>query len=245
MSGPSASMPILRTQLHDEVLRRLGSMILRGDMPPGSRINERSLCDQLQVSRTPLREAVKVLAADGLVELLPNRGARIAPLSVTEVAENFEVLALLERHASEWATKRLSDTAIQELYRLHHAMLEYSRVGDSENQLQMDLRIHRLIVDAAGNRVLTSIHHGLARKVERARYLASIAPDRVRRSMEEHEAILEAILGRDPKHVADTLYTHCLNTREAVVTAVVRYLESCAPTPVFRPSFRLSRSSTR
>lgn len=230
MSGSPTSMPILRTQLHDEVLRRLSSMILRGDMPPGSRVNERSLCEQLQVSRTPLREAVKVLAADGLIELLPNRGARIAPLSVTDVAENFEVLALLERHASEWATKRLNSAAIQELYRLHHAMLAYSRAGESENQLQMDLRIHRFIVDAAGNHVLASIHQGLARKVERARYLASIAPDRVRRSMEEHGAILEAILTRDPKRVADTLYTHCLNTREAVVTAVRGYLESRAPT---------------
>ena len=229
MSGPPASLPILRTQLHNEVLRRLSSMILRGDMPPGSRVNERSLCEQLQVSRTPLREAVKVLAADGLIELIPNRGARIAPLSVTDVAENFEVLALLERHASEWATKRLNDAAVQELYRLHHAMLAYSRAGESESQLQMDLRIHRLIVDAAGNHVLASIHHGLARKVERARYLASIAPERVRRSMEEHEAILEAILARDPKRVADALFAHCLNTREAVVAAVRRYLESCEP----------------
>jgi DNA-binding GntR family transcriptional regulator len=218
--------PIVRTELHHEVLRRLSSMILRGELPPGSRLNERRCCEQLQVSRTPLRQAVKVLAFDGLVELLPNRGAWIAPLSVAETAGTFEVLALLERRAARHAAKRLSDAAIQELYRMHEAMLAYSREHDSENQLQVDLRIHRTIVEAAGNPVLANVHEGLAKKVERARYLASMPADRVRRSMEEHEAIIQAIGARDSPGLAAALYVHCVNTSEAVVGAVRRYLDT-------------------
>jgi DNA-binding GntR family transcriptional regulator len=217
--------PIGRTQLHDEVIGRLRSMILRCLISPGERINERILCEQLQISRTPLREALKVLAADGLVELLPNRGARIAPLSPTEVADSFEVLAILEKHAGELATGRLSESTIQDLYRLHQAMLAYSREGESESQLRVDLQIHRIIVAGAGNMALSSVHEGLARKVERARYLATIAPARVRQSAKEHEAILEAIMARDRAHAAGAFYIHCLKTRDAVVDALHRYLK--------------------
>jgi len=216
--------PILRTKLHDEVLRSLRSLILRGELAPGSRVHERNLCEQLEISRTPLREALKVLASNGLVELLPNRGARIAPLSASDVAENLEVLALLERWAGMQAARLLSDAALQELHRLHCAMLAYSHAHDAENQLRVDLRIHRMIVEAAGNKSLATVHEGLASKVERARYLASIAPERVRQSMAEHEAIIRVLLVRDAAGVAETFYAHCQNTKDAVVEAVHSYL---------------------
>jgi len=211
---------IRRTQLHDEVLKKLNSLILRGDLAPGSRVQERALCEQLGISRTPLREALKVLASSGLVELRFNRGARIAPLRAGEVAESFEVLSLLERRAGELVADRLDDATIRNLSRLHRTMIGYSHGLRGEALLRVDLQIHRIIVEAAGNRTLATMHELLAIKVERARYLAAISPERVRYSMQEHEAILDAILARDGVRIAETLYDHCLRTREAVVAAV-------------------------
>jgi DNA-binding GntR family transcriptional regulator len=221
LSPLSAAAPIQRIPLHDEVLRKLGGLILRGELAPGSRVPERALCEQLGISRTPLREALKVLASSGLVELRPSRGAWIAPLRADEVAESFEVLSLLERRAGELAASRLDDAAVRNLSRLHETMVGYSRVPDGEAMLRVDLQIHRTIVDAAGNHTLATVHESMAIKVERARYLASISPERVRISMQEHEVILAAILARDGARIADALYTHCLKTRDAVVAAVI------------------------
>jgi DNA-binding GntR family transcriptional regulator len=217
----SAATPIPRVALHDEVLRKLSGLILRGELAPESRVQERTLCEQLGISRTPLREALKVLASSGLVELRPSRGAWIASLRADEVAESFEVLSLLERRAGELAALRLEDGAVRTLCRLHETMLGHSRTLDSEAMLRVDLQIHRTIVEAAGNRTLATVHEGLAVKVERARYLASISPERVRASMQEHEAILTAILARDGMRIAEALYAHCLKTRDAVVAAVI------------------------
>jgi DNA-binding GntR family transcriptional regulator len=220
----SAALPadgrIRRTQLHDEVLRTLGGRILRGELVPGSRVDERMLCEQLGISRTPLREALKVLASRGLVELRPNRGAWVALLRAGEVADAFEVLALLERRAGELAGGRLDDATVRALTRLHRRLLGYSRLPDGEALLRTDLEFHRTIVEAAGNRTLVAVHDTLAIKVERARYLAAISPERVRASMQEHEQIQEAILARDPARIAEALYAHCLKTRDAVVAAV-------------------------
>jgi DNA-binding GntR family transcriptional regulator len=221
------SDPILRPALHDEVLRKLSGMILRGELSPGSRVQEKTLCDRLQISRTPLREALKVLASSGLVELRPNRGAWIAPLRATEVAETFDVLSILERRAGELAATRLSATGIRAIGRLHETMLGYGSATHSENRLRVDLQIHRMIVEAAGNGTLATMHAALAIKVERARYLAAISPERVRRSMEEHAVILEAVRARDPARLAEALYAHCQDTRDAVVAAVsARFAEA-------------------
>jgi DNA-binding GntR family transcriptional regulator len=216
----STTNAIQRTHLHDEVLSKLRAMILRGELAPGERVQERALCEELGISRTPLREALKVLAASGLVELWPSRGARIAPLRADEVAQTFDVIAVLEREAGGLAAVRLDAARIDELCRLHEAMLAHARVHDSESLLRLDLQIHRTLVEVAGNRMLAAVHEGLAIRVERARFIVSTDPERLRRSMQEHEVILEAILARDPARVADALHDHCLRTRDAIVAAI-------------------------
>ena len=221
------SDPIQRTALHDEVVRKLSSMILRGELAPGSRVQEKALCDRLQISRTPLREALKVLASSGLVEPRPNRGAWIAPLRATEVAEAFDVLSILERRAGELSATRLSPAEIGAIGRLHETMLGYGAAAHSEKRLRVDLQIHRMIVEAAGNNTLATMHAALAIKVERARYLAAISPERVRHSLEEHAVILAAVRARDPARLAKALHSHCLDTRDAVVAAVsARFAEA-------------------
>jgi len=211
---------IPRTPLHDELLRNLRSMILRGTLPPGSRIGERALCERFGVSRTPLREAFKVLAASGLVELLPNRGAWVAPLRGVDVANCFQVVALLEVGAAELAGARLTDGVIAELRRQHNTMVLHLRLGDVEQAVKLDLEMHRTLVEAAGNSQLACTHAELALQVERARYLASLSDERMRQSVGEHEAILAAAQTRDPSALADTIRHHCAMTGIALVRAV-------------------------
>lgn len=216
----TANDAIQRTHLHDEVLAKLRAMILRGDMAPGERVQERALCEQFGISRTPLREALKVLAASGLVELWPRRGARIAPLRADEVAETFDVIAILEREAGGVAATLLDDAGVDELCRLHRTMLGHARAQEFEKLLQVDLQIHRTLVEVGGNRMLATVHEGLAIRVERARFIVSTDPERLQHSMEEHEVIMQALLARDPARVAEALHHHCLNTRDAIVAAI-------------------------
>lgn len=199
-------------------------MILRGELAPGARVQERTLCEQLGISRTPLREALKVLASRGLVELRVNRGARVAPLRAVEVADAFEVLSLLERRAGESVAQRLTDDLLRHLLRLHQRIIDYGQRSGGEVLLRADLRFHRAIVEAAPNRELAEIHETLAVKVERARYLAAISPERMRHALEEHEKIMEALLARDAVRIGKALYEHCLMTRDAVVAAVTERL---------------------
>ena len=216
----TATDAIQRIHLHDEVLSKLRAMILRGDMAPGERVQERVLCEQLGISRTPLREALKVLAASGLVELWPSRGARIAPLRADEVAEIFDVIAILEREAGRLAASLLDAAGGEQPHRLHRAILAHARRQEFEALLQLDLQIHRTLVEVGGNRMLAAVHEGLVIRVERARFIVSTDPGRLQHSMEEHEVIMSAILARDPVRVADALHHHCLNTRDAIVAAI-------------------------
>lgn len=213
---------ITRIQLHDELLKNLRSMILRGLLPPGTRVAERALCERFGVSRTPLREALKVLAAGGLVELLPNRGAWVAPLRGEDIRNCFQVVSLLEVGAAEMIASRLSGAMISDLRRRHETMVLYLRVGDFEGGVRLDLELHRTLVEAAGNRQLAATHRELALQVERARYFAALSEERMRQSVQEHEAILDAAETHDLRALADAVRHHCAMTEIAVVQAVER-----------------------
>jgi DNA-binding GntR family transcriptional regulator len=207
-------------RLHDEVVGKLRGMIMRCELLPGSRVSERKLCDRFGISRTPLREALKVLAASGLVEIWPNRGARISPLRAAEVADVFDVLALLERRAGELAASHLDARGLAGLQRLHKRLILHAGLKQQESALKVDLQIHRTLVKAAGSATLLSVHDEIAIKVERARYIVGASPERVHEAMQEHERILEAVLSLDAGRMADELYAHCVKTRDAVVAAV-------------------------
>jgi len=114
---------ISRLALHDQVAARLRTMLVEGHIAPGAKLNERELCLQLRVSRTPLREAIKLLAAEGLVDLLPNRGAVAVKLTENDVVDTFEVLAMLEGMSGELAAKRITDEQLAEVRAMHYEMM--------------------------------------------------------------------------------------------------------------------------
>jgi DNA-binding GntR family transcriptional regulator len=221
--------PIARRSLHDEVVERIRDLIIEGELAPGARVPERLLCERFGISRTPLREALKVLAAEGLVQLLPNRGARVVALSAATVAEHFEVLAGLEALAGELACRRIGKRELVPIRRAHDAMVKSFAKADLSSYFKLNQEIHQRIVDAAGNATLKDLHEALAGRVKRARFMANLSEERWRQAVLEHEAIIEALEARDADGLARILKQHLRNKAEAVMQAMLDTAGEKAP----------------
>jgi len=210
-----------RPSLHAGLLDGLRGMIDAGDLLPGARIPERALCARFAVSRTPLRECLKVLAAEGVVELLPNRGARVATLDEEHLAHLFEVIAALEAEGGRLACLRITPAAFADIQGLHYAMHAQFLREDLPGYFSRNQAIHEGIMAAAGNPVLQSAHAGLASRITRARYMSNrMRPDRWRAAMTEHEAILDLLGRRDGPALGALLSQHLQNKRDIVMEAI-------------------------
>jgi DNA-binding GntR family transcriptional regulator len=209
--------------LHGEVLSRLRDFIVEGNLTDGARIPERQLCDMFGISRTPLREALKVLASEGLVELLPNRGARVRELGARELAELFDVMGGLEALAGRLACEKISAAEFSEIEDLHHQMYGFYLHRDMPGYFRCNQLIHQKIVAAACNSALSSAYANLAGRIQRVRYAANLAQKRDRwgEAMREHEAILDSLRRRDGMELSDILFRHLRNKQ----TAAIEYLE--------------------
>jgi DNA-binding GntR family transcriptional regulator len=225
----SPDRPREEPSLHDEILTRLRDHIVEGNIPDGGRIPERQLCEMLGISRTPLREALKVLAAEGLVELLPNRGARVRRLSEQDLAELFDMMAGLEGLAGRLACENITDDAIAEIERLHYEMYGFYLHRDMHGYFHVNQLIHERIVEASRNATLKGAYANIAGRIRRVRYSANFARKRERwgEAMREHEMILEALRRRAGGELSDVLFRHLRNKR----TAAVEYLKSGGVTP--------------
>src|SRR6202043_1934525 len=140
--------------LHDEILTRLRDHIVEGNIADGGRVPERQLCEMLKISRTPLREALKVLASEGLVELLPNRGARVRPVSEQDLGELFDVMGGLEGLAGRLACEHITCDEIAEVERLHYEMYGFYLHRDMHGYFRTNQMIHERIVEASRNATL-------------------------------------------------------------------------------------------
>jgi DNA-binding GntR family transcriptional regulator len=197
--------------LHEKLVVLLRDLIVEGDIEPGARISERLLCERFGVSRTPLREALKVLASEGLVELLPNRGARIARLDDKDVADMFEVMAVLEALAGRLACARIGEAALAEIRALHYQMLAHYMRRRLPEYFRLNQAIHEAIVEAAANPVLKATYLGLSGRIRRARYRANMSDERWAATVAEHEEILTALGARDGESLAGILDRHLRN----------------------------------
>ena len=214
MSGAQA--PIARHSLHAAVTNRIRGMILDGALMPGSRLPERVLCEQLAVSRTPLREALKVLASEGLLELSPNRGARVAGLTAEDVDELFPVMGALEALAGELAADRITEAELAEIRALHYQMVLHHTRGERAEYFAINQDIHEKILDAAHNPTLGSAYRNLSGRIRRARYAANMAAARWAQAVAEHEEMLAALEARDGPRLAEILKRHLRNKCETV-----------------------------
>ncbi|MGJ4947867.1 GntR family transcriptional regulator [Bradyrhizobium sp. HKCCYLS20291] len=221
VADPGVRPPSARdeTSLHDEILARLRHYIVEGHVADGGRLSERQLCEMLGVSRTPLREALKVLAAEGIVELLPNRGARVRPLSAADIRELFDLMGGLEGLAGRLACEKISDEAIEKVEQLHHDMYGFYMRQDMQNYFRVNQLIHRAIVEAAANATLQATYESLAGRIRRVRFSANLAHKRERWSeaMREHEQILDALRRRAGSELSDILFLHLRNKGAAAI----------------------------
>ncbi len=208
-----------RRPLHEEAAERLRDLIVEGELTPGERITEQSLCDRMGLSRTPLREAIKTLTSEGLILLQPNRGASVASPSLEDIEDTFRVIGVLEALAGELACGNLGDDDVAEIRVLHYQMALHRTRGERLEYFKLNQRIHEKIVELSGNAVLLETHRRLGGRIRRHRFAANMAAERWDQAIREHEEMLEALNDRDGKRLAEVLRRHLDNKRTAAENA--------------------------
>jgi DNA-binding GntR family transcriptional regulator len=212
---------ISRLALHDQVAARLRTMLIEGRIPPGAKLNERVLSEQLRVSRTPLREAIKLLAVEGLVDLLPNRGAVAVMLSETDIVNTFEVLAGLEAMSGELAAQRASDAQRAEIRALNFEMRAAFERRELSTYYRINAAIHAAISAAAGNPVLEATYTRINARVQALRFRTNQNEEKWKRAMKEHDEMVDALTARDSSALRTVLVKH-LNTKRETVLDLLR-----------------------
>jgi DNA-binding GntR family transcriptional regulator len=207
---------IARRLLHDELVDEIRRLIVTGDLAPGAKIPGRALCERFGVSRTPLREALKMLASQGLVKLTPNRGASVSLLTLAELEDAFPVMGALEALSGELTCRRITDAETERIGALHRQMIEHWRHGELALYFRLNQEIHEAILDATRNETLKSHYRSLAGRILGARYVANLSPERWAKAVAEHEEILAALKRRDGSRLATLLKTHLAGKLDTV-----------------------------
>jgi DNA-binding GntR family transcriptional regulator len=215
MSAEVIAIP--RAALHEQVAHRLRQMLVESRIPPGAKLNERELSEVLHVSRTPLREAIKMLAAEGLVELLPNRGAIAVELNEADILNTFEVMAGLEGMSGELAAQRITDAELAEIRAMHFEMMAAWTRRDLSNYYRLNSQIHEAINRAAKNPVLTDTYRQVNARLQALRFRSNQDEEKWKRAVKEHEKMVEALAARDAAAMRQVLMDHLRHKRDVVV----------------------------
>jgi DNA-binding GntR family transcriptional regulator len=216
--------------LHEVALDALRRKIVRGELAPGRRLSEPELCETLGISRTPLREALKLLATEGLVTLRRNRSAIVAPLNPGELRGLFEAESCIESFAAGLAAERMTSAELKRLRALQERMEAHQGRGDLDGYFDLNQQIHRLIVAGAKNPALCEAHDVLLGRLARARYLALEVQGRWEESILEHREILSALESRDAEQARRLFAGHIGRTGDAIA-AFAGGLAKAAPPP--------------
>jgi len=219
---------VSREPLGAAVTTQLRSMIIHGRLKPGQKINESDLAGSLQVSRTPLREALKTLQEEGLILMELHRRTYVTEITVEQTAEVFEALAALERLCCEISARRMTEAQRSELRALHERMYAFHRERDRARYFELNDQIHRAIVEGSANRRLIDFHAKLISSATRARFAAIHSAGRWDASVAEHQAILAAIEARSADRAGRLLESHVHETGQ-LICAVLRQNQRRAP----------------
>lgn len=215
---------ISRRSLHDELVVLLHDMILAGELKPGDKIQEQALCRRFGVSRTPLREALKVLSSEGLVNLAPNRGATVSRITPDEVEELFPIMGALEALAGELACQRISVADMSRIRNMHDQMADAHASGDAAAYLKLNRAIHEAIFVAAANDELLQVYRTMLVRTHAVRFTARKSPERWDEAMRDHEEIIAALEDRDGARLSAILKTH-LGHKAGMVLEALRELD--------------------
>ncbi len=203
-------IPLRRPSLHEEVATRLRNMIFERQLLPGQWVDELALARDWQISRTPLREALKVLAAEGLVVPVPRQGSKVAEISEDEADELLPVMALLEGRCAFEAVRKARDADIRRLQRLHEQLEKHAAAHDIEGYYRANHEFHGAVQALAGNRWLDRATSDLRRFVRLLRGRQLHWPGRIEASINEHRVLLDAIVQRDAARAERVMHDHLM-----------------------------------
>nr|MCS5603395.1 GntR family transcriptional regulator [Paracoccus sp. (in: a-proteobacteria)] len=204
----TANIAITNRSLHDQVVSRVRDLIIEGVLEPGSRIDEARLIEELEVSRTPFREALRTLAAEGLVIVRPSKGSIVRKLTREDVFSMLEVLAHLERLAGELACARAGDEQIQALVDLHQRMMECYRQRDRLPYYKLNQEFHSRLAELSKNTTLQDMQANIQARLKRIRYIGNQKPESWAGAVADHEEMVAALKDRDGKRLGDAMSDH-------------------------------------
>ncbi|MEO8655795.1 MAG: GntR family transcriptional regulator [Ramlibacter sp.] len=209
-------MRLVHNSMHDEVAAQLRDRIFNGELLPGSFLDEARLAEQMRISRTPLREALKVLTAEGLVRHEPRRGSFVNEVTEQDLDEIFPVIALLEGRCAYEAARNATDADLQALEALHDKLNRHARARRINDYYDVNFAIHEAIIALANNRWLAQVIVDLRKIVKLSRLQQLHAPGRLEQSRTEHMAVFAALKARDADGADAAMRTHLTRQREAL-----------------------------
>jgi DNA-binding GntR family transcriptional regulator len=212
-AGSADRLQLPSTALYEQVAERLRARIMAHTLAPGSWIDEQTLAAEYGISRTPLREAIKVLAAEGLVTMKLRRGAYVTEVSERDLAEVFHLLSLLECDAVGVVAEQATDAQLADLIALHE-QLEAS-VGDADAFFAANERFHTELLDIAGNRWRNQMVADLRQVMKLSRHHSLLKDGRLEASLQEHRQLMAAIQSRDAKQAQELMRQHMAQGQEA------------------------------
>lgn len=215
-TGFDAGPPMQRRSLHDDLVERLRDMIIAGTLPPGSRVHEGQIGAALGVSRTPLREALKFLASEGLIALQPGRGAVVRRPTHDDVEGMLDVLVVLEELAARLACREATEAGIARIRALHDAMMGFYAAGDRLEYYKLNQAIHTGLVALSGNACLAETHAGIQMRLKRIRFIGNEGQAKWDGAVAEHAEMILALEARDEDRLAAVVRLHLQRTWERV-----------------------------
>lgn len=207
MSNPASTI-IEQKPLYLQVAERLRELIYRRQLKPGDWIDEIEISHQLAISRTPLREALKVLQQEGLVELVPRRGCRVNELNEDDLLDLFPVMATLEGLCTHLAAQKIRPADMKRLEKLHARLEKYAEEQDIDRYYEANREFHTAIQDLSGNRWLNRISGELRNLLVLARHRQLTLPGRLAESIREHRQIMQALRDNDPDSAQEAMKDH-------------------------------------
>ncbi len=202
--------------LYEDVADRLREQIFSKQLPPGSWLDEQNLADQFGISRTPMREAIKVLASEGLITIKMRRGAYVTEVVRRDLEQIFTILSLLEGQAAKEAATKATEAELNLLDHLHHRLETAAADRDMEQFFEINVKFHELIQEIAGNRWMNGVIADLRKVLKLHRRDSLTSTGRLQNSLVEHREILRALLQRDELAAESAMRIHLANGLEAV-----------------------------
>ncbi|NLY89719.1 MAG: GntR family transcriptional regulator [Firmicutes bacterium] len=206
--------------LRELVFEALREAIITGQLPPGERLMEIQLAEELGVSRTPVREAIRKLELEGLVAMVPRKGAYVSGISLKDLIEVFEIRSALEGLAAALAAERITDEELDELERHLVKAAEVIERSDLSGMVEIDTKFHSLLYRASRNERLAHTINNLREQIQRFRQTSLSYPGRMKIALDEHKAIVEAISARNPELARELAQEHVENAENSIMQVI-------------------------